>query len=197
MYNTLYVHWIWYGSIIGATGPLNWSHHDKLVCIDRNMAFLGGLDLGFGRYDSPSHKLKDACHLRCTWPGKDYYNPAACMLRMSWFNAFAVFRQLFALAYMHIHQVTRIESVCYSAHSIYYQYKCASIYHYFDWFFLKSSCSLFCVCKMTENVSRPFDDELDRMTTPRMPWHDAHVRLVGSIARDVSIHFAQRWYVLK
>ena len=44
-----------------------------------------------------------------------------------------------------------------------------------------------------ENVSRPFDDLFDRMTTPRMPWHDAQFRLEGAIARDISIHFAQRW----
>jgi hypothetical protein len=66
----------------GATGPLNWSHHDKLVCVDRETVFLGGLDLGFGRYDTPAHALTDRCHLHCTWPGKDYYNPAVTPLRM-------------------------------------------------------------------------------------------------------------------
>ena len=38
-------------------------------------AFIGGIDLCFGRYDNERHKLTDATHLRTTWPGKDYYNP--------------------------------------------------------------------------------------------------------------------------
>ena len=66
----------------GPTGPLNWSHHDKVVCVDRRVGFVGGLDLGFGRYDTAEHRMTDASHLRCTWPGKDYYNPAAVPLRV-------------------------------------------------------------------------------------------------------------------
>jgi phospholipase D1/2 len=34
---------------------------------------MGGLDLCFGRYDTPEHKVTD--FPSSTWPGKDYYNP--------------------------------------------------------------------------------------------------------------------------
>jgi phosphatidylserine/phosphatidylglycerophosphate/cardiolipin synthase-like enzyme len=49
------------------------SHHEKLVIVDNHICFIGGLDLCFGRYDSPEHKVGDVPPLM--WPGKDYYNP--------------------------------------------------------------------------------------------------------------------------
>jgi phospholipase D1/2 len=65
-----------------------WAHHEKLCLIDHTIAFVGGIDLCFGRWDTPQHLLtddkptgfetsdmaKDAdnCQL---WPGKDYSNP--------------------------------------------------------------------------------------------------------------------------
>ena len=38
---------------------IRWSHHEKMVVIDRKIAFLGGLDLCFGRWDTPEHRLND------------------------------------------------------------------------------------------------------------------------------------------
>eukprot|EP01134_Creolimax_fragrantissima_P004021 CFRG4021T1 len=108
----------------GALGPIKWAHHDKIVIVDREVAFLGGFDLGFGRYDTSSHLLRDDCHLQCTWPGKDYYNPGICGL---------------------------------------------------------------------QDVNRPFDDLVDRVTTPRMPWHDIQVSVTGEVVRDLAVHFSQRW----
>ena len=29
--------------------PVRWSHHQKIVCVDQNIAFVGGIDLCFGR----------------------------------------------------------------------------------------------------------------------------------------------------
>lgn len=49
------------------------SHHEKIVVVDHQVCFIGGLDLCFGRYDSSEHKVGD-CPPRI-WPGKDYYNP--------------------------------------------------------------------------------------------------------------------------
>lgn len=65
-----------------------WAHHEKLVLIDHMVAFVGGIDLCFGRWDTPQHSLvddkltgfelsdmpKDADHCQL-WPGKDYSNP--------------------------------------------------------------------------------------------------------------------------
>ncbi|KAK8219889.1 Phospholipase D1 [Zalaria obscura] len=66
-----------------------WAHHEKLVVVDNAMAFVGGIDLCFGRWDEPSHSLtddkltgfeldsnvpRDSEHCQ-VWPGKDYSNP--------------------------------------------------------------------------------------------------------------------------
>ncbi|CAN6715141.1 unnamed protein product [Malus baccata var. baccata] len=55
------------------TGIYLWSHHEKIVIVDYQICYIGGLDLCFGRYDTVEHKVGDCPpHI---WPGKDYYNP--------------------------------------------------------------------------------------------------------------------------
>ncbi|KAB2095330.1 hypothetical protein ES319_A01G029300v1 [Gossypium barbadense] len=56
-----------------SAGVYLWSHHEKLVIVDYQICFVGGLDLCFGRYDTFEHKVGDNPPL--VWPGKDYYNP--------------------------------------------------------------------------------------------------------------------------
>ncbi|KAF2006009.1 phospholipase D [Amniculicola lignicola CBS 123094] len=65
-----------------------WAHHEKICVIDHTIAFCGGVDLCFGRWDTPQHTVvddrptgfeldstpKDADHCQL-WPGKDYSNP--------------------------------------------------------------------------------------------------------------------------
>ncbi|EPS36233.1 hypothetical protein H072_10273 [Dactylellina haptotyla CBS 200.50] len=64
-----------------------WAHHEKLLIVDHTVVFLGGLDLCFGRWDTPQHALvddkftgfddtgpKDPDKYQL-WPGKDYSNP--------------------------------------------------------------------------------------------------------------------------
>lgn len=46
-------------------------------------------------------------------------------------------------------------------------------------------------------LDAPYQDLVDRTTTPRMPWHDVGVMVIGSTARDVSRHFIQRWNATK
>ncbi|KFM64835.1 Phospholipase D1, partial [Stegodyphus mimosarum] len=40
-------------------GILLWAHHEKLVCVDQTYAFVGGLDLCYGRWDDYQHRLSD------------------------------------------------------------------------------------------------------------------------------------------
>ena len=78
-----------------------WTHHEKIVVVDQSIAFIGGIDLAFGRWDNHKHELKDnypihpcikdkecSCgkpegkpqqdaiteRYQC-WVGKDYGNP--------------------------------------------------------------------------------------------------------------------------
>ncbi|KAI5865152.1 phospholipase D/nuclease [Durotheca rogersii] len=56
---------------------LYWAHHEKLCVIDRRIAFMGGLDMCFGRYDTMSHPIADA-HPgnldEIVFPGQDFNN---------------------------------------------------------------------------------------------------------------------------
>jgi phospholipase D1/2 len=60
-----------------------WSHHEKLLICDQELAFVGGIDLAFGRFDTNLHPIierhpdteRDAEPANNTmWPGPDYYN---------------------------------------------------------------------------------------------------------------------------
>ena len=51
-----------------------WSHHEKLVIIDRNVAYVGGIDLAYHRWDDEIHQLFDIKGTK--FPGHDYSQPA-------------------------------------------------------------------------------------------------------------------------
>ncbi|KAI1099192.1 phospholipase D [Jackrogersella minutella] len=66
-----------------------YAHHEKVCIVDHDVAFLGGIDLCFGRWDNPQHPItddrptgmepdgdrpRDAEHCQL-FPGKDYSNP--------------------------------------------------------------------------------------------------------------------------
>ncbi|KAI9591807.1 hypothetical protein BDF19DRAFT_389005 [Syncephalis fuscata] len=64
----------------GKGGTFLWAHHEKMVIIDDEVAFVGGLDLCFGRYDTHAHRLTDYDPNYDIindeyWPGQDYSNP--------------------------------------------------------------------------------------------------------------------------
>jgi len=40
-------------------GILLWAHHEKLVIVDQMYAFVGGIDLCYGRWDDHKHRLTD------------------------------------------------------------------------------------------------------------------------------------------
>lgn len=54
-----------------------WAHHEKFIVIDYELAFIGGLDLCFGRWDSKQHALADAHPSGVqneVFPGQDFNN---------------------------------------------------------------------------------------------------------------------------
>uniref|UniRef100_A0A915B7M1 Phospholipase n=3 Tax=Parascaris univalens TaxID=6257 RepID=A0A915B7M1_PARUN len=42
-----------------SSGTFFWAHHEKLVIVDQLIAFVGGVDLCYGRWDDPRHMLTD------------------------------------------------------------------------------------------------------------------------------------------
>lgn len=57
-----------------------WAHHEKFTIVDNTIAFIGGIDLCYGRYDTPDHVLRDDYSEleKQTFPGKDYSNARVC-----------------------------------------------------------------------------------------------------------------------
>lgn len=55
--------------------PFLWSHHEKTCLIDQRVAFLGGLDVCYGRWDNQNHSLTNNLDI---WKGADF-----CNLRIS------------------------------------------------------------------------------------------------------------------
>ena len=55
---------------------LLWSHHEKLVIIDQITAYVGGLDLCWGRWDTHEHPIVEESNPdeKYFWPGIDYSN---------------------------------------------------------------------------------------------------------------------------
>lgn len=54
-----------------------WAHHEKFIVIDYELAFIGGLDLCFGRWDNHQHALSDMHPegvANEVWPGQDFNN---------------------------------------------------------------------------------------------------------------------------
>lgn len=59
-----------------------WTHNQRMLIVDqvsdaanrfkpfKEIAFIGGLDICYGRYDTQCHAIVDPCHLECTFPGK-------------------------------------------------------------------------------------------------------------------------------
>ncbi|XP_066542709.1 phospholipase D1 [Hoplias malabaricus] len=43
---------------------LLWAHHEKSVVIDQSLAFMGGIDLAYGRWDDSQHRLTDVGSVR-------------------------------------------------------------------------------------------------------------------------------------
>ena len=46
----------------GSGGTLYWAHHEKIVVVDQQHAFVSGIDLCYGRWDDYRHRLVDLGH---------------------------------------------------------------------------------------------------------------------------------------
>lgn len=64
---------------VGGSTAVLWSHHEKLVVVDRNVAFVGGIDLAFNRWDNEEHRVEDEDGV--LFPGRDYRQPAEGMFK--------------------------------------------------------------------------------------------------------------------
>ncbi|XP_070538246.1 phospholipase D1-like isoform X2 [Ptychodera flava] len=209
-------------------GVLLWAHHEKTVVIDQNIAFLGGIDLCYGRWDDFTHRLVDVGSalptkqssftdltqgaLRKFPSTPDHLNTAAD----SNFNSLQlnIHRKTSfgRLSNTNLEKVEKgfdeIDSVPVGQSNVLAVPKLvtcrSSVDADLDKLGVQGNAKLWYgkdytnfIAKDFVDLDRPFQDFIDRTTTPRMPWHDIGAVVYGVAARDVSRHFIQRWNATK
>ncbi|XP_051874747.1 phospholipase D1-like isoform X2 [Pristis pectinata] len=243
-----------------------WAHHEKLVVIDQSVAFVGGIDLAYGRWDDNEHRLTDVGSVTrnmnsssvtttnpvsVSVPGEEgalgaeaQANSAKITLDRSdgedelarmkgvgksrrtfnlvkrlqrqnlepsssvssvdscdhdWFNSK---QNLLRDRLPHLKrsrhrssdsELPQSEDERGSVHSLHTSV--GELVGQTRFWHGKDYCNF--VYKDWVQLDKPFDDFIDRYTTPRMPWHDIAAVVHGKAARNVARHFIQRWNFTK
>uniref|UniRef100_A0A669BCL6 Phospholipase n=1 Tax=Oreochromis niloticus TaxID=8128 RepID=A0A669BCL6_ORENI len=209
-----------------------WAHHEKIVVIDQSVAFVGGIDLAYGRWDDREHRLTDVGSVTRSVAAEQVRHaqliimlPARRFLISSLFVFFVITFPT-ALTFWTPHMIyisenKRAVKGCTFKCSQYFK-GCRFIYCNIILYMCtcvgsgsvrslktgvgelqgntrfwhgKDYCNF--VYKDWIQLEKPFDDFIDRYTTPRMPWHDIASVVHGRAARDVARHFIQRWNFTK
>uniref|UniRef100_A0AAY4EYC6 Phospholipase n=1 Tax=Denticeps clupeoides TaxID=299321 RepID=A0AAY4EYC6_9TELE len=198
-----------------------WAHHEKIVVIDQSVAFVGGIDLAYGRWDDLEHRLTDVGSVTRTLVtniepgvevpslantppasnGKNVTIDSGDLLRLkgqgrAWKTRFSIRRHLHKHGLSHADSVSSLESAAEKSESSQnLQADVAGLMGNTRFWHGKDYCNF--VHKDWIQLDKPFDDFIDRHTTPRMPWHDISSVVHGRAARDVARHFIQRWNFTK
>uniref|UniRef100_A0A3B5MC67 Phospholipase n=1 Tax=Xiphophorus couchianus TaxID=32473 RepID=A0A3B5MC67_9TELE len=203
-----------------------WAHHEKIVVIDQSVAFVGGIDLAYGRWDDKEHRLTDVGSVtrsvaldstsastsppsnkgasavhdvpqsngRGTPPADSAELPKLKGVGRSRMVRFSLYRQLQKHTLQHVDSVSSVDSAeSGSVKSL--KTGVGELQGNTRFWHGKDYCNF--VYKDWIQLEKPFDDFIDRYTTPRMPWHDIASVVHGRGARDVARHFIQRWNFTK
>ncbi|KAL6416719.1 hypothetical protein ACFW04_013200 [Cataglyphis niger] len=267
-------------------GVFLWAHHEKIIVVDQSLAFLGGIDLCYGRWDNNEHRLIDleSIHQSSIYiPSKDKLTNTSSKKVLTACNtdrhvllplaiatntiAMVTARSMPLLPMVYVDnkiqktqtstlsmdnslfmlqetednikcntpelerknlfdvakttvdkmketvRVKRQEliNMMYSSHeaganedidSEQILSECKDTVDYVC--NLKSTTKLWLgkdytnfIVKDFNDLEKPYQDLVDRTTTPRMPWHDIGILVQNSAARDVARHFIQRWNAVK
>uniref|UniRef100_A0A672HK89 Phospholipase n=1 Tax=Salarias fasciatus TaxID=181472 RepID=A0A672HK89_SALFA len=141
-----------------------WAHHEKIIVVDQSVAFVGGIDLAYGRWDDREHRLTDVGSV--TW---------CCHAERSASASFTSSAEDWPYR-----RQPDLQSELFGNTRFWHGKDYCNFVHK-DWI----------------QLDKPFDDFIDRHTTPRMPWHDIASVVHGKAARDVARHFIQRWNFTK
>lgn len=146
-----------------------WAHHEKMVAIDQTVAFVGGIDLAFGRWDDSAYRLTDLGLAEKSDSEEETKeeidgNGVAAGTKPS-----------------EPDQPAQQPPVDLKSNTKLWLGKDYSNFIRKDWV----------------QLDRPFEDNVDRTQVPRMPWRDLSAAMHGKAARDVARHFIQRWNFTK
>ncbi|XP_077365786.1 phospholipase D1-like [Festucalex cinctus] len=201
-----------------------WAHHEKIVVIDQSVAFVGGIDLAYGRWDDGEHRLTDVGSVtfsqmeqaeassanmapQANGNGSGYGNAA--------FSAddtvaqpkikgqgrmrrakMSIKRHLQKHGLAHADSDDELDQDVTGGEAEQNpQPDDDDLCGNTRFWHGKDYCNF--VHKDWIELDKPFDDFIDRHVTPRMPWHDISSVVHGKAARDVARHFIQRWNFTK
>uniref|UniRef100_A0AAY4ATG5 Phospholipase n=1 Tax=Denticeps clupeoides TaxID=299321 RepID=A0AAY4ATG5_9TELE len=180
-----------------------WAHHEKIVVIDQSVAFVGGIDLAYGRWDDREHRLTDVGSVTraVAMAMEEVRDNKSCHKNSHKLKGVGRTRKgHFSLSRLHRHGIRYTDSVSSldstdsgSLQSL--QTGVGELMGNTRFWHGKDYCNF--VYKDWVQLEKPFDDFIDRYTTPRMPWHDIASVVHGKAARDVARHFIQRWNFTK
>lgn len=151
-----------------------WAHHEKMVAIDQTVAFVGGIDLAFGRWDNSHYQLTDLDSIETA------SHVADTELKES------AETETVASANKDNGMVEGLKPSEQNPEDLTGNTK----------LWLGKDYSNF-IRKDWVQLDRPFEDNIDRTQVPRMPWRDLSAAIHGKAARDVARHFIQRWNFTK
>ncbi|XP_055086056.1 phospholipase D1 isoform X2 [Periophthalmus magnuspinnatus] len=201
-----------------------WAHHEKIIVIDQSVAFVGGIDLAYGRWDDIEHRLTDVgsvtlSHIDQAAAASTLSSTGGATAQTNGKGIFTVDsadqpklkgqgrhkRSRFSIKrHLQKHGFTHRNSDSdsdsdpepesnNSVRSL--QTGVGELFGNARFWHGKDYCNF--VYKDWIQLDKPFDDFIDRHTTPRMPWHDIASVVHGKAARDVARHFIQRWNFTK
>uniref|UniRef100_A0A8C8HWB5 Phospholipase n=1 Tax=Oncorhynchus tshawytscha TaxID=74940 RepID=A0A8C8HWB5_ONCTS len=190
-----------------------WAHHEKIIIIDQSVAFVGGIDLAYGRWDDREHRLTDvgsvtrSVALDSSAPSNGKGAAALVVdsgdqpklkgLGRIRRTGFSMKRHLQKHGLAHADSVSSVDS---SEEKTVRSMQTGiggvgELVGDTRFWHGKDYCNF--VYKDWIQLDKPFDDFIDRHTHPRMPWHDIASVVHGKAARDVARHFIQRWNFCK
>uniref|UniRef100_A0A8C4EQ10 Phospholipase n=1 Tax=Dicentrarchus labrax TaxID=13489 RepID=A0A8C4EQ10_DICLA len=195
-----------------------WAHHEKIIVIDQSVAFVGGIDLAYGRWDDREHRLTDVGSVNAA--SSSAAVPANGSRGVSQSNGrgiftvtdsvdqpklkgqgrmkrtrFSIKRHLQKHGLAHADSDSDLENEERSGSVRSLHTGVGELLGNTRFWHGKDYCNF--VHKDWIQLDKPFDDFIDRHTTPRMPWHDIASVVHGKAARDVARHFIQRWNFTK
>uniref|UniRef100_A0AAQ5Y9T3 Phospholipase n=1 Tax=Amphiprion ocellaris TaxID=80972 RepID=A0AAQ5Y9T3_AMPOC len=190
-----------------------WAHHEKIIVIDQSVAFVGGIDLAYGRWDDREHRLTDVGSVTLATPangsratsqsnGKGIFTvtDSADQPKLKGQGRlkrtrFSIRRHLQKHGLAHADSDSDLEEDERSGSVRSLNTGVGELFGNTRFWHGKDYCNF--VHKDWIQLDKPFDDFIDRHTTPRMPWHDIASVVHGKAARDVARHFIQRWNFTK
>ncbi|XP_061876761.1 phospholipase D1 [Entelurus aequoreus] len=199
-----------------------WAHHEKIIVIDQSVAFVGGIDLAYGRWDDREHRLTDvgsvtfshqeqveasSTNMAAQANGSGGYGNAAFSAEDSVAQPrikgqgrmrrakMSIRRHLQKHGLAHADSDDELDDDDRTEAERNLQSGVADLSGNTRFWHGKDYCNF--VFKDWIELDKPFDDFIDRHITPRMPWHDIASVVHGKAARDVARHFIQRWNFTK